>query len=590
MAIQNKEGQYFMDDLPRRPKRKPDASGKNRTRSERDYPEVYLEPIQDPGFDDVPGDAVAFDFKARKRKHTLIVLLCCALALIACIVVYLYAAEQKRIAAEAAAQLAAEEALRQQQALEQAEYEALTTSTVFLDGVTVDKVPIGGMTLAEARTALATVAAGYLPTGDLQLTFGERVFSLDLSAISATNNLESILSEAYQLGKVGDYKTVKAQADEIKAKGRDFTLALSYDFSALSASIAEIAKQIDTEPVNAAVTGIDEATRTILFTDGTAGRTVLQDELLQTITEAILNGNYAPVAVPVMETPPAVSSEELTGKYVLRASATTSFSGSNSNRIFNITKGCGLISGTVLKPGQEFSTNDTLGTRTLGNGWKMAGAYVGGAVVEEAGGGVCQLSSTLYNAVVKADLAVVSRRNHSMPVTYIDQGLAATINSVGNIIDFKFKNNTTSDVIVYGFIEGKKLTFEIWGLPFSTTEYDEIRLTASKRETLAPPGDLVIVEVAEGTAKPTGGVMVAGETYVAVQRREGSRWQSYKCFYKNGELVRKEALAESVYKAIAGEEWYCPLPYIIPDPSTPDPGTTDPGTTDPGTGGDGPDA
>jgi len=228
----------------------------------------------------------------------------------------------------------------------------------------------------------------------------------------------------------------------------------------------------------------------------------------------------------------------------------------------------------VVKPGEVFSTNDTLGVRSKANGWKEANAYESGAVVPQAGGGVCQLSTTLYNAIVKADLEVVYRRNHSMPVHYIKEGLDATINSVGNIIDFKFSNNTTSDIVIIGYTtSANKLTFEIWGLPFATTEYDEIKLTSELVSTTSASGDPVEMEVAVGTEKADGSLMEAGETYIAVTPRKGYVYQSYKKYYKAGTLVKTEKLAVSTYKAYQGEIWTClvdvtPTPGVTEVPST----------------------
>ena len=177
------------------------------------------------------------------------------------------------------------------------------------------------------------------------------------------------------------------------------------------------------------------------------------------------------------ELEPTVTKEMLQSKYVKRGQGyTTSFSGSTKNRKYNIRFGAEKINGTILKPGEIFSANETLGKRTRANGWKNAGAYEAGEVVEQPGGGVCQLSSTLYNAVLYADLEIVERRNHSMPVHYVDRGRDATINSVGNIIDFKFKNNTSSDIIIIAYTEGNNLHMEIYGVPFETDEYDEIKI------------------------------------------------------------------------------------------------------------------
>ena len=236
----------------------------------------------------------------------------------------------------------------------------------------------------------------------------------------------------------------------------------------------------------------------------------------------------------------------------------TSFKGSTSNRVFNIQKGADLINGTKLAPGETFSTNDTLGVRSLSRGWKEANAYVSGATEIQAGGGVCQLSSTLYNAAVKADLKIVSRRNHSMPVSYIDKGLDATINSIGNMIDFKFSNNTDNDVVIFSWTEGKNVYFKIYRTKFDTDEYDEIRLTAEKIETLYPDGEMEI------TLDPT---LDPGTEVIDVATQNGAIYQSYKHYYKEGKLIRTEKLALSTYKAFNGSKRIGPDPVYF-DPST----------------------
>lgn len=560
----------------------PRRTGKRNQKSEQEpFSEVYLEPIDDLGFDDMPEERpVRLNFKSKKRKQkrTFIAMLCCGVALLTMVVVYYFAEQQKRQAAEIASQLAAEEALRVQAEQERAEYEAMTSSSVFAEGVTVDGIAIGGMTVQQATTALQPVVQQLHASGELQLTYGGQLYSIDLTNIITSNNLGSVLDEAFKLGKSGEYEALKAELADIKTNGRTFSLTASYDLSAIKTKVAELAAQIDRPMKNASVTKVNTEDNSIEFADAIAGVTVEQETLVQNITDALLNGNPQPLTVPVLETQPVVGKEALSAKYVKRGSATTDFSDSPKTRKANINKGAGMITGKILKPGEVFSTNDTLGTRTTENGWKMANAYESGAVVPQAGGGVCQLSTTLYNAVVKADLEIVFRRNHSMPVGYVDKGLDATINSVGNIIDFKFKNNTDSDVVIFAYTtDNKKLTFEIWGVPFASGEYDEIKLTSELVETYNPDGEPTRIEMPEGTEKPNGSTLQAGEEYVAVASRKGYRYQSYKNFYKNGALVRTENLATSNYKAYAGEIWVGPAvtattqPIIPIDPYYPTP-------------------
>lgn len=541
-----------------------------------EFPEVILEPIQDLGLPNKPkkGKSLSKKRKKRKQQQRMIIALGVIFVVVLSFFIFMFVSNQRQAAAEAAAQVAAEEAARAQQEQERQEFEAMANSTTFLEGITVNAIAIGGMTMDEAKSALAVADANITAQRVIQLVYDNKLFPLDLTNIPFTTNLDSVLTEAYRLGKTGDYTSMKAESEDIKANGRAFTLTLSYDPTALSTGVAAIAAQIDIAAKDATVTGIDETTHALTIEDEVVGQAVDQAALIKSITDAILNGVKTPISIPVSQTLPTLTKATLQGQYVMRASATTDFSSSTSERKYNVRKGAKLISGTVVKPGEVFSTNDTLGVRSKANGWKEANAYESGAVVPQAGGGVCQLSTTLYNAIVKADLEVVYRRNHSMPVHYIKEGLDATINSVGNIIDFKFSNNTTSDIVIIGYTtSANKLTFEIWGLPFSTTEYDEIKLTSELVSTTSASGDPVEMEVAVGTEKADGSLMEAGETYIAVTPRKGYVYQSYKKYYKAGTLVKTEKLAVSTYKAYQGEIWTClvdvtPTPGVTEVPST----------------------
>ncbi|MBQ2770522.1 MAG: VanW family protein, partial [Clostridia bacterium] len=481
----------------------------------------------------------------RVQYKTLILLGSALLILAASFGAYHIIIQRREARALAAQQAAEEERLRQEALLESAYQEQLATNT-FFEGISVDGVDLSGMTMEEARAALVPSALAYQPTGTLQIKYDGQAYPVDLSTIGVSLDTEATLAGAFQLGRKGSYQEAKEDLDHLKLNGHNFILTPTFDYSPISARVQEIAGLVDRPMTNAAIQFSEDASAETPYTitDEIKGVILDQQTLVRLITEAVQKGTLTPIEAPVTEIAPMVTRSYLEASYTLRASAETSFKGSDSNRIHNIKKGTALINGTVLKPGDVFSANDVLGVRTSKNGWKDAGAYVGGAVDKQPGGGVCQLSSTLYNAAVKADLEIVYRRNHSMPVSYIKNGLDATINSVGNIIDFKFKNNTSADILIRGVISGKNVRFEIYGLPFATTEYDEIKLSSKKTKTIEPEGP--ILETLDVTLAP-------GTQEVKVARQDGSLWQSYKNYYLNGELVKSEKLATSTYEAFAGE-------------------------------------
>ena len=426
---------------------------------------------------------------------------------------------------------------------QQAKLNDILKRATFLDGVTVNGVALGGMTLQDA-TATLREAVQNTKQAFVVYANDEAHTAFSGAEIAMDDNLEDVLDEAFNLVREDNgYDAVMAEVESIANTGKAYDVTLSFAPDALQSAVDAYAETHDTAPVNASVTyNADE--NKIDYTDDVPGQLVDREAL----TDALLHAqNGDDVEVVLVEQPAEVTRDNVAEKFVLRGSKTTDYSSSNKNRKHNVKKGCEMITGTVLHPGDVFSANETLGVRNKANGWKLAGAYQTGTTVQEYGGGVCQLSSTLYNAAVQADMEIVFRRNHSMPVHYIDMGLDATINSVGNIIDFKFKNSSKSDIIIIGYANGKKLTFEIYGIPIiedSDGEYDEIRIPKPKKtKTLSPSGE--IEYQVDESLKP-------GQKKKIQDRQNGSVWQSYKQYYLNGELVKEEKLDTSTYKAFAG--------------------------------------
>ena len=141
--------------------------------------------------------------------------------------------------------------------------------------------------------------------------------------------------------------------------------------------------------------------------------------------------------------------------FVLAGTCTTSFSTSSSNRINNIEVAAGHLNNLLVMPGQEISVSDTIKPRTTANGYKSAGAYLNGRTVPAIGGGICQVSSTVYSAVKNAGLTVLERHPHSMPVHYLPLGLDAAISA--GTKDLRFRNDYSAPVILQAYTEGKNL-------------------------------------------------------------------------------------------------------------------------------------
>ncbi len=245
------------------------------------------------------------------------------------------------------------------------------------------------------------------------------------------------------------------------------------------------------------------------------------------------------VSIPLKVEMPKYTQEQLDGMLFADklGSMTTGYASSNANRANNVELSAKKINGYVLNPGETFSYNTVVGKRTREAGFKEAGAYAGGQVVQEVGGGICQTSSTLYCAALYANLEIVARDEHGFSVAYVPWGMDATVSWGGP--EFKFKNNREFPVKIVTKCENRKLTIEIWG-----TDVD---------------GSYVKMDYSAWTVYDT--------TYPNVAI--GTKAVTYRCVYdKNDNLISRTKEANSYYHYHPEDiKWPAPEPTPTPEPS-----------------------
>ncbi|MBQ9832809.1 MAG: VanW family protein [Clostridia bacterium] len=222
----------------------------------------------------------------------------------------------------------------------------------------------------------------------------------------------------------------------------------------------------------------------------------------------------------------------------------TSFAGetySKPNRVFNITKAAGLIDGVRLDVGEEFNMNQTLGDRNYENGWKEATGIRDGKYVQEYGGGVCQVSTTLYNAVLMADLEITDRSHHSWPLGYIDVGRDATISTGGP--NFKFRNTSDAPITISAATDDKNKTVTVRIYGRKSKDYSSITLTSKQTDTLEDLGNEIVVDktLAKGSKK------VERESRVGVVAKTYKQYRD-----ENGNIIKTELVATDKYRSVKG--------------------------------------
>lgn len=225
----------------------------------------------------------------------------------------------------------------------------------------------------------------------------------------------------------------------------------------------------------------------------------------------------------------------------LLASFATSFNAKGLNskgRVHNLKKAAKLTNGSIVSPGKRFSCNKTLGKRSKKRGWALAPAFSNGGTetVNMYGGGICQISTTIYNAALKADLKIISRRGHTKKVRYIEGGLDAAIS--GDNVDLIWENNTLGNVYVFIWINGSdnSLRCELYGKK-SVADYDEIIIESEFVKTIPPTEPKFLPDK---NLKP-------GECVLKTKAAAGRIYRAYKLYLRNGKIIRKKLIDETQY-------------------------------------------
>ncbi|OLR22095.1 VanW family protein, partial [Bacillus cereus] len=261
-----------------------------------------------------------------------------------------------------------------------------------------------------------------------------------------------------QEGNVMNRYKMRKQAENGELK-RDYKLTPQLNATAYETFIKDKYNETLKNPVNAELS-IEGST--VNVSQSQNGEKIDKGKLNGLTNEAITTGK-SDVTLPVTFIKPERSTEDIQkmGIKEVIAEYSTPMAGRNGNQSFNVNKSANTLSGVIVAPDETFSFNGRVGVTDAAHGYKSAAVYSQGKVIQSAGGGVCQVSSTLYSAALRADLGIVSRSNHSMPVNYLPLGQDAAVADYGP--DLKFKNNTGNHIYIQAFSNGGSITTRIFG-------------------------------------------------------------------------------------------------------------------------------
>ena len=286
---------------------------------------------------------------------------------------------------------------------------------------------------------------------------------------------------------------------------------------------------------NGSISSYDASSDSFTFAGEQTGIAINEEQLKSDIQSALSAKQFDKViTVSASEVQPEYSTAAAKQKYKTIGTYTTNTT-SNSKRNTNISLAAAALNGTIVGPGQEVSFNDTVGQRTEAKGYQGAAAYNNGEVVQEIGGGVCQVSTTLYNAALKAGMKISMRRSHTFEPSYVTPGMDATVSWGGP--DFRFINTSSSAIGIKASYSNQTVTVSIYGVPV-LEDGVTYSLEATKTETF----DLPEPQYEEDqTLQP-------GQEVVKSKGTQGSRWQVKLVVKKDGQVISSEVDHTATYK------------------------------------------
>ena len=416
----------------------------------------------------------------------------------------------------------------------------------FYPEIMINGVDVSGKTRAEANAVFASDPKLDSPTINILMNVDGKEYPLDTSSIKISSNLTALIDEAYNFNRTSEKMAVPEDVVtryEVLIQLAKTTKNYNTEYAADAKSIEEaVHRNLDTleiTPVDAKAISFDKESLLFVLSDSSAGRTLDIDTAIADVKAAFDAKEYTKtITVAVTTVEPKVSQTDLAATLDL-VSSTTTKTADNDNRNTNINLVCKTIDGLMLQPGEVFNYNEYVGKRTAEKGYMEAGAIINGASGQELGGGICQVSGTLFHSVMKADLQVDERYPHTWPSTYVDIGTDATVTWDGQ--NFQFTNNTAYPVAIHAYYKDLKVTIQIFGCPVEggmTIKIEGIVLSTT------PPGP---TEYVADPLSPVG----KNTTDRAAHNKIEAQW--FKIYNKDDIEIKREMVFASLYRAITAK-------------------------------------
>ena len=395
-------------------------------------------------------------------------------------------------------------------------------------GVRIEDIDVSSLSKEEALKEVKSVTDEMIKNKVVNFTYEDINVPVPLRDFGYKLNLEDAINKAYSYGRSDNlfYNYLDIIKGYIFKK--NFVAKADIDDAKREEVILNIGNKIFKKALDAYPIIKEDGSVTIK--DSEIGRYMDINEAKDLINLDILHEDK--IELPVYKTEPKIYSNYYDGINKKLGDFETDYSSSVKNRKENIRLAASKFNNMKLNPGDEISFNDVVGEISEKTGFKSATVIVGGEYESGIGGGICQVSTTLYNSLILSDLEITERHNHSRPIHYVDLGTDAAV--ARGYKDLKFKNNTNNPILILSEANGEKLNFKVLGNG-SDRDY-EVKIIPQLLGTVSPGVDTIYSDA-----------LPDGESTVRESGARGYSYKTYKEIIKNGEVVEKKEISKSYY-------------------------------------------
>lgn len=417
--------------------------------------------------------------------------------------------------------------------------ESKDPTNVIKSGTVINGVNVGGMEAVDAEQLIYEVFTKKSEDFNLTIKHKNRSWVYTKDDFKVNSEIHTIIEEAQKRNEiVDDYSKQTKVLNNMAEQGVSVNVAFNYIFVGLDEKIEQIIKEIEYAPVDSEIIFNANNKNCFNITEHKLGLRVNKEELYFNINEQFKTSNNIVVDLPTIEVQPEKTKEENLEQTKLVSSYTTYVADSTGNRKRNVKLAIEKFNGFVVEPGQEVSFNKVTGPHDTENGYKVATIIYNGRFVDGVGGGVCQASTTLYNALLLADAEILEVHKHTLPVKYVPLALDAMVSE--HVADLKFKNNSETPLYILSMCDSESVTVKIYGKPL---DY-QVKTKSETINTLKHTGDKV---VADTNKEYTDKVLFKGETYRLTYPRDGFEAKAFVQYYVDGRLTEQKEIRHEYY-------------------------------------------